>query len=221
VDDSPHLAGGLFPLAGLWAGRAGPRPLPYRLCRRLALSGQWPSATPTNDRLFVHLEFVHSKTGSDLLARCRVPFWTGNSGSKPPSLAIQTAIAPEKGRFALESWTARKAAIHDASNPPGSRWGATDGTGTASSARWVLVGVAPPSGRPPGRGAHTEARDKRPCQRPTSTSNPNFPSNAALFQSNGVVSAPMRTCEVIGTNRCHFGPMRNATNARTAAPPRS
>jgi hypothetical protein len=45
---------------------------------------------------------------------CRVPFWAGISGSKPPSLAIPTAIAPEKGRFALEIWNSRKAAIHDA-----------------------------------------------------------------------------------------------------------
>jgi hypothetical protein len=52
------------------------------------------------------------------VSTCRVPFWTGNSGSKPPYLAIQTAIPPEKGRFALENWAARKAAIHDASNSP-------------------------------------------------------------------------------------------------------
>jgi hypothetical protein len=51
---------------------------------------------------------------------CRVPFSTENSGSKPSSLAIPTAIAPEKGRFAPENWAARKAAFHDASNPPGS-----------------------------------------------------------------------------------------------------
>ena len=53
-------------------------------------------------------------------ANCRVLFWTGISGSKPPSLAIPTAIAPEKGRFALEIWNARKAAIQDASSSPGS-----------------------------------------------------------------------------------------------------
>ena len=37
-----------------------------------------------------------------------------------PALPIPTAIAPEKGRFALENWAACKAAIHDASNSPGS-----------------------------------------------------------------------------------------------------
>jgi hypothetical protein len=42
------------------------------------------------------------------------------------------------------------------------RWGATGGTGAASSARCVMAGVAPLTGRPPGRGAHAEARDRRP-----------------------------------------------------------
>jgi hypothetical protein len=49
---------------------------------------------------------------------------TGNSRSKPRSLAIPTAIAPEKGRFALEIG-ARQAAIHYASSSPGGGWGAT------------------------------------------------------------------------------------------------
>ena len=37
-----------------------------------------------------------------------VPFWTGNSGSRPPSPAIPTAIASENGRFAPENWNARE-----------------------------------------------------------------------------------------------------------------
>ena len=45
VDDSPHLAGGWFPLDGLWAGRAGPRPLPYRFT---------PTACPQRPMAFGH-----------------------------------------------------------------------------------------------------------------------------------------------------------------------
>lgn len=41
------------------------------------------------------------------------------------------------------------------------RWGAT-GTAAASLARCVMAGVAPLTGWPPGRGAHTETRDRRP-----------------------------------------------------------
>jgi hypothetical protein len=37
-----------------------------------------------------------------------------------PVLPFRPTLAPENGRFALENWAARKAAIHDASNSPGS-----------------------------------------------------------------------------------------------------
>jgi hypothetical protein len=52
----------------------------------------------------------------------RVPFWTEFSGSKPPSLAIPTAITPEKRSALLWKRNARKAAIHYASSSAGSGW---------------------------------------------------------------------------------------------------
>lgn len=65
----PWYSPDLFPLAR-WAqgARTGPRPLPFRLCRRLALSGQWSSATPANDCLCARCPFVEN-TASNIGGR--------------------------------------------------------------------------------------------------------------------------------------------------------
>ena len=71
--------------------------------------------------------------------------------------------------------------------------------------------------RRPGTGGHTRRLAApgghwhiRQRLRPPRTGPPHrirtFRPNAALFRSNGVVSAPMRTCEVIETNRYPFRP---------------
>jgi hypothetical protein len=61
-----------------------------------------------------------------------------------PVLPFRPLLLRKKGRLAAENWAARKAAIHDASNSPGSGGVWQGGTGAANSARCVVAGVAPP-----------------------------------------------------------------------------
>ena len=94
--------------------------------------------------------------------RCRVPFWTGNSGSKPPSLANSDRYCSGKRPLCSGKLGRTQGGNPRRQQLARQRWGATGGTGAASSARCVMAGVAPLTGRPPGRGAHTEAGARRP-----------------------------------------------------------
>jgi hypothetical protein len=108
--------------------------------------------------------------------RCRVPLWPGISGSRPPDRAISIAIAPEIACLAPESW-----AVHRA------EW-------TQPARQAVAASLARP--RPAGVLALRPAGPPREFRL--------FRSIAAVFRSNSVDSTPMRTREVIETNRSSF-----------------
>ena len=99
----------------------------------------------------------------------------------------------------LENWRARKVAIHDASSPPGSGGPAATHTPRPEEAThqtaWLRQAASGTSV------SVCDATYPRPPNRIRT-----FRFNAALFRSNGVVSAPMRTREVIETNQYLFRP---------------
>jgi hypothetical protein len=181
VDLSPD-SGGLEDLpqelvqGRVWQGSARLSPSPFRCAGSPRVTAS-VSRPPPQRAVYGHpTNFDKSAASKPLVGNyCRVPYWTGNSGSKPPSLAIQTAIAPEKGRFALENWAARKAAIHDASRSPGS-----GGVRQAGRAQPVPPGVSWPAWLLCLAGRLAEALTPRSgpggrVPRLTSTSNSNFP----------------------------------------------
>jgi hypothetical protein len=175
----------LWPAFGLRSCQSRPRTYenpPQKLVRGWAFQGQDPcpsavsAACPQRCRPIGHLckrPFACALSnckipGDPRHTGCRVPFWTGNSGSKPPSLAIPTAIAAEKGRFALENRTARKAAIHDASSSRPAAVGCDrrDGRSQSRPVRQPDVAMAPLShprlaealAPRPGTGGHARGR---------------------------------------------------------------
>ena len=101
---------------------------------------------------------------------CRVPFSTGNSGSKPSNLAFPTAIAPEKGRFAPEKWGRTQGGNSRRQQPARQRYSHRPAGQEAAPDR-----LAAPR-RPLAQLTSASVTAAYPG---TSTSNPNFPAQCA------------------------------------------